>query len=337
MAQSVDDNSISEGDLIDVDSLHSLLSTSVSSDYTEFWVAGSLLDYGTDEYASVLSLEQTGEDVDYTIDFNWPEDFSTDFQSQERSRTRDSFLRAGLARHSNLDSVMEKLRMQDDVIIGIDTNVLWDCTLTSILLDEIYKEDFPNWILVAVPRLVMAETENAANNKFGGDHPRAGGPVYHGRIGHRALQEIMDIREPDSTRRGLSMITVGEMEQGAQVDRSNWKLDSLIRNQFQQFLEDISFHKGTFFLSQDRVNVMMSGTEGADGLYLQKPEIEEFRSGHMTTENLTKLLYELCLQFGRVAVRSPSGDELIELSIFWAGKQVSDWRESKMEVSSIEL
>lgn len=337
MAQTVGGDDISEGNLIDLNNLHSLISARVSSDHAEFCVAGSLLDYRTDAYAPVLSLEQVGNGVKYTIDFDWPKDVSDDHRSEERSRTQDSFLRAGLARHSNLDSVMEKLRMQDDVIIGIDTNVLWDCILTSILLDEIYKEEFPNWILVAVPRLVMAETENAANNTFGGDHPRSGGPVYHGRIGQRALQEVMDIREPDPDRRGLSMITVGEMEQGAQVDRSNWKLDSLIRNQFQQFLEDISFHKGTFFLSQDRVNVMMSGTEGADGLYLQKPDIDEFRSDTVSTEKLTRLLYELCLQFGEILVKSPSGEELIELSIFWSGKQVSDWREGKMKVESMDI
>jgi hypothetical protein len=69
--------------------------------------------------------------------------------------------------------------------------------------------------------MVMAETDNAANNTFGGDHPRSGGPVYKGRIGQRALQEIMDIRAPDPDRPGLSMVAVGEANQSADVDRHN--------------------------------------------------------------------------------------------------------------------
>lgn len=325
------------GGLIDVETLQGLIAEDIWAETERITVAGSLLDYKLDAFADVLECQRTSDGVEYSIDFEWPGDFGEDNRIQERSRIQDSFLRAGIARHSNMDEVMEKLRMQDDVIIGIDTNILWDCTLTSVLLEEIYKEDFPNWILIPVPRLVMAETENAANNTFGGNHPRAGGPVYQGRIGHRALQEVMDIREPDPDRRGLSMITIGEMDQGAKVDRTNWKLDSLIRMQFQEFLDDISFHKGTFFLSQDRVNVMMSGTEGADGLYLQKPAIDEFRSGSISDTQLSELLYELCLQFGRIGVRSSSGGDLVELSIFWSGKQVSDWRESKMKVESVDV
>lgn len=337
MAQAGVDEQVAEGDLIDIETLHGLIEDGLGSDHDQLRIAGSLLDYRTEEYASVLTCDPAGQDVEYRVEFDWPEDFSDENRSKERSHTQDSFLRAGLARHSNLDDVMEKLRMQDDVIIGIDTNVLWDCILTSLLLEEIYKEEFPNWILVAVPRLVMAETENAANNTFGGSHPRAGGPVYQGRVGQRALQEVMDIRDPDPDRPGLSMITVGEMDQGANVDRDNWKLDSLIRHQFQKFLEDISFHKGTFFLSQDRVNVMMSGTEGADGLYLQKPDIDAFRTGTISTSQMSRLLYELCIQYGRIKMSSPSNGDLIELSIFWSGKQVSDWRDSKMEVRSIDV
>lgn len=327
-------NEISEGEVIDRDRLQELITNSIGAGTGSFSLTGSVLDYRLDEFAQVLVGKTVDDQVQCTIDLHWPTEFPDDNKSQEESRIQDSFLRAGIARHTNLSDVMERLRMQDDVIIGLDTNVLWDCLLTSILLEEIYKADFPNWILIAVPKLVMAETENAANNTFGGSHPRAGKPVYTGRVAQRALQEIMDIREADPTRPGLAMITVGEMDQGADIDRSNWKLDALIRDQYQTFLEDISFHKGTFFLSQDRVNVMMSGTEGADGLYLQKPDLEEFQSESISRTKFTQLVYELCIQFGTIRLKSEETESMLELSVFWPGKQVSDWRESKVAVTS---
>lgn len=329
---------ISEEKLIDRTKLFDLVSDTICSDTDSFGITGSILDYRIDDYARILSCEPDEDHTQYEIDFEWPEDFEEDNKSQEESRIQDSFLRAGIIQHSNLPNVMERLRMQDDVIIGIDTNVLWDCLLTSMLLDEIYKEAFPNWILVAVPKLVMAETENAANNTFGGSHSRAGDPVYAGRVAQRSLQEIMDIRQKNPDRPGLAMITVGDMNNSADINRSNWKLDSLIRNQFQAFLSDISFHKGTFFLSQDRVNVMMSGTEGADGLYLQKPDLDEFSTGTISLQELTQLLYELCIQFGSIRLVDDETDEIkTELSVLWPGKQVSDWRESMLKINRLKI
>lgn len=325
---------LSEGEVITKERLEDLLNDPTLTESGPFSITGSVLDYRIDEYARVLTGRKKGREVQYKIDLEWPEEFPEDNISQERSRVQDSFLRTGIARHTNLTEIMERLRMQDDVIIGLDTNVLWDCLMTSVLLEEIYEEPFPNWILIAVPKLVMAETENAANNTFGGSHPRAGKPVYTGRIGQRALQEIMDIREPNPDRPGIAMITVGEINQGADIDRNNWKLDASIRDQFQTFLDDISFHKGTFFLSQDRVNVMMSGTEGADGLYLQKPDLTEFQSQSISEDQFTQLVYELCTQFGTIRINNEETGSLLELSVFWPGKQVSDWRDSKVAVTS---
>jgi hypothetical protein len=81
---------------------------------------------------------------------------------------------------------------------------------------------------------------------------------------------------------------------------------------------------------------MMSGTEGADGPYLQKPDVGEFRSGVISNAVLSRLLYELCIQFGEIRLESSDGSHpLLELSIFWSDKQVSDWRDSKMQVCSL--
>lgn len=327
-------NELSEEQVIDRDRLTNLLAETIYDSTNPYSLIGSTLDYDIDQFGQILTGLTGGGEIDYTVDFEWPDSLSADDRSKEKRRTRDSFLRAGIISHTNLDEIIERLRMQDDVIIGVDTNVLWDCLLTATLLEKIYEEDFPNWILIAVPKLVMAETENGANNTFGGNHPRVGKAVYKGRIAQRALQEIIDLREADPDRPGLAIITIGEMNQSATIDRSNWKLDSLIRGQFQTFLDDISFHKGTFFVSQDRVNVMMSGTEGADGLYLQKPELTEYRSKSISLDQFTQLVYELCTQFGTIRLKSEGDGQSLELSVFWTGKQVSDWQDSKLAVTA---
>jgi hypothetical protein len=335
MSADTDELHIKNGDLIDRSQLLELVSGPIHDNFDSITLSGSLLDYQIDESAAIMSCNIADDKTQFTIEFEWPEEFPNDKEKREESRLQDTFLRAGVAEHANINDVMERLRVQDDVILGVDTNVLWDCLLSSTLLKKIYEEPFPNWILVAVPKFVMAETENAANNTFAGAHPRAGDPVYSGRVAQRALQEIMDIRRRDPDRPGLAMITVGEINQSADIDRGNWKLDSLIRTQFQEFLRDISFHKGTFFLSQDRVNVMMSDTEGADGLYLQKPDLAAFNTGIISLKEFTKVLYELCIQFGTICIEDDETNKVLaRMSVLWPGKEVNDWRDSKLMISN---
>ena len=327
------------GDIVGPTVLADLIGEEVREDTGIFTLAGALHDHRIDEFARILRFARSDTKVAYKFRLEWPDELDEGSVRREESRLQDSFLRAGLVEHANSDRVIERLRQYDDVIVGVDTNILWDCTLTSQLLPRIYEEEFPNWILIAIPKLVMAETENGANNKIGGDdHPRQGWPTYKARLAQRGLQELMMLRQRDPDRPGLAVMTVGELSrEHDEVDQHNWKLDSQIRSQFQRFLADISFHKGTFFLSQDRVNVMMSGTEGADGLYLQKPRISEFNEGEFTDANFTALLYELAVQFGGVRLRSTGDRDLgMCLDVFWPGKQVSDWRRSRLKVSELQ-
>jgi hypothetical protein len=146
----------------------------------------------------------------------------------------------------------------------------------------------------------------------------------------------MDLREKNPDRPGLAMMTIGDLQRDwGEIEREEWKIDALIRDQFKEFLDDIGFHKGTFFLSENRVNVMMSGTEGGDALYLQKPEFSEIQSGEVTGTELSDLLYELCLQFGSIRIQPEDRDDsLLELSIYWPGKQISDWEKRRLNVVS---
>lgn len=328
-------------DLVETTVLRELVDEIITEERGLFSVSGSLLDYRIDDDAMVLRAKRSGEEIEVDTRFDWPEQFDGSNYEREKRRVRDSLLRSGVARPANVAHVMARLRQTDDVVIGLDTNILIDCVFTSHLLDEIYKERFPNWILIAIPKLVMAEIENRANAKIGGgDHPRVGWPGYRGRIGNRALQEIMDLDTKTPDRPGMSIMTVGELglDAAEYAKHENWLLDSEIRTQFQEFLNEISFHKGTYFLSQDRVNVMMSGTEGADGLYLQKPEPDELATAALSTAGFADLLYELCIQFGEIELSClGDADASLRLGIFWPGKHVEDWRKSRMRIENVEV
>jgi hypothetical protein len=328
---------IDGSELVGSDDLAALIEELVSADDGSLVLEGSLLDHMIDDYHQVLQFSRDDEEISFEFAIDWPDNFPSGEKAEERNRTRDACLRSGVASHPNLDQVMEVLRAQDDVVIGVDGDILKDCIMTSTLLKEIYAETYPNWILIGIPRLVMNEIERSAKETFSeGGHPRVGWPTYEGRIGQRGLQEVMDIREKNPDRPGLAMMTIGDLQRDwGEVEREEWKVDALIRDQFSEFLDDIGFHKGTFFLSENRVNVMMSGTEGSDALYLQKPEFEAIRQGSVPIDEFSDLVYELCLQFGSIRLRDSDGDRQVDFSIYWPGKKILDWEDGRVNVVSV--
>jgi len=247
---------------------------------------------------------------------------------------RDAFLRSGLCRHNNLDEeVMRFIKNYDDIIIAPDTNILLNCVPTSIILPRIKEkidEDIkgcPNWILIAIPKLVMNEIERKAIRRYKRDEfpAKAGWPTLEGRLGQRALQEILDI-DTNINYKGVSIMTIGEIPQtfnSFKNDQPRW--DAEIRFQIKDFISRISFHKGAFFLTQDRINAMMARAEGIQSLYLQKPEYEELTGKEMQNEDVGRVLYELAVTFGEITIKG-----ICKLSIFWPEKHVSDWEHSRM-------
>lgn len=331
---------VEQHDLLEPGLVGEILDEVITQGSGRFVLRGSLADYTLSEFGTILNFERSGNEFEFELSFDWPDDLESGHGAKEERRVRDSFMRAGIAHPVNLSNAMTKLRQTDDVIISIDTNVILDCAFSAHLLDEIYDHQYPNWILVAVPKLVMAEIENKANAKIkGGGHQRIGWPSYSGRIGNRGLQELMALDTKDEDHPGLALMTVGELNQNTAdiASKGNWLLDSEIRQQFHKFLSEISFHKGTYFLSQDRVNVMMSGTEGAEGLYLQKPAVSAIPNDSLDRDDLTQLIYELCVQFGTVELSRVGDDDVVSsFSIFWPGKQVADWRESNLRLEAVQ-
>jgi len=251
---------------------------------------------------------------------------------------RDALLRAGVCKHNNLDEdVMRFIKNYDDIILSPDTNILLDCVVTSVLLPRIKEkidEDIkgcPNWILIAIPKLVMNEVERKAIRRYRRDDfsAKVGWPSLDGRIGQRALQEILEL-DTNVNYKGVSIMTVGEIPQAFdsfKEDQTRW--DAEIRFQIKDFISRISFHKGAFFLTQDRINAMMARAEGIQSLYLQKPEYEELIGKEMQNEDAGRVLYELAVTFGEINIKG-----ICKLSIFWPEKHVSDWENSRVMINS---
>lgn len=318
-------------------------------------IRAPLLDYQIEECMEVLKVEKVEEG---TFTYSVPESSEIEsFVQRNLSETpfkgkrfdplemrinvenwiRDALLRCGLCEHGNLNEAMRFIKNYDDVIFAPDTNILFDCVFTSVLLPEIEREmdkepkGCPNWILITIPKLVMNEIERKAVQRFSYKHypEKAGWPNYAGRIGQRALQEILSL-DTDVTRRGLSIMTIGEIPptyDSFKNDPTRW--NSEIRVQIRDFISNISFHKGIFFLTQDRVDAMMARAEGLQSLFLQKPVYEELKSKELKNNDVARVLYEITVTFGEIEI-----EKLARLSIFWPEKHVSDWEKSKVIVTT---
>ena len=316
--------------------LVTLLGRALASTDARLKIHGALFDTDESVWARVLEVEGEEDVASYRVALGWPDSFAESYHLPEMNRLRDTLLRAGQLEHDNIGSVIDRLAMYDDVIVGVDTNVLLDCSLTGQLIPAIAQRQYPDWLLFAVPKMVTAEIENKANNTINqADHLRAYWPSYSGRLANRALQEIMDINMKDPSRPGMSLMTVGEfsISTAEMASQGNWLKDAEIRRQFQSFLNQINFHKGTYFCSADRVNAMMSGTEGADGLYLQKPELDTAHAATVSTDTFARVIYELAVHFGEVAIVEDE-DTLLQLSINWPGKHVADWQGARLRIES---
>lgn len=250
---------------------------------------------------------------------------------------RDSLLRSGVCKHNNLDEeVMRFIKNYDDIIISPDTNIVLDCVLTSTLLPRINEKidddlkGCPNWILIAVPKLVMNEVERKAVRRYRRDEfsAKVGWPTLEGRLGQRALQEILEL-DTNINYKGVSIMTIGEIPQtfnSFKDDQPRW--DAEIRFQIKDFISRISFHKGGFFLTQDRINAMMARAEGIQSLYLQKPDYEELTGKEIQNSDIGRVIYELAVTFGEISIKG-----ICKISIFWPEKHVSDWENSRIIIN----
>ncbi len=244
-----------------------------------------------------------------------------------------ALLRAGLVEPVGLTPVARRLAEYEDIVLGVDTNLLYACVLTEHLLEEFHRiharpyKETVNWILLVIPGVVMQELENAANQKKGGNLTHAG------RMGYRALQEITTLKRTEAFQ-GMSVLVVGqtnpEQLRMSPDGLSILNADSLIRDQFKAFLRGIEFRKGIFFLTMDKTNASMAAAEGLSALRIQHPRRlrkgDEVAPPKEETVLLARLLYELAVEFGTVRVAwNDGGGHHLDLEGAWTWKSMEHW------------
>ena len=281
----------------------------------------------------------------------------------------NALYRSGLLLPINWYKIAKKLSEFDDIILGIDTNILYNCTISEHLVPSILLIDpkeyvhTPNWILFVVPSAVMHELEESANIRTGGYLQ------LEGRMGFRALQEIIELSQ-SSDIPGISLIIVGAANpildtrvelQGLREDfvrrekslRKDNQIqekvlrftrslktssgDMIIRDQYKDFLKQINFHKGTYFLTADKSNTALARTEGLHPIYFPFPSRyyetnSVFQSYKVKTADgkgitikvpLGKLIYEMAVQFGNLKIKW--ADKEIEIHCDAKGETLDHW------------
>ena len=244
-----------------------------------------------------------------------------------------ALLCSGFVEPAGLTALARRLAEYEDILIGVDTNLLYACVLGEHLLDEFsrihprpYRESV-NWILLIIPGVVMKEVENAANQKKGGYL------THVGRRGYRALQEIMNLNRTEGFQ-GLSVLVAGQTNpEQLRLSADGVTIlnaDSMIRDQFRAFLREIDFRKGVFFLTMDKTNASLAAAEGLTAVRVQHPH--RLRKGdnlEMPREEsvlLARVLYELAVEFGIVRVSWNDGREHhIDLDGAWSWKGMEHW------------
>ncbi len=255
-----------------------------------------------------------------------------------------ALLRAGMVEPVGLTAVARRLAEYEDIVLGVDTNVLYAAVLGEHLLEEFHRiharpyKETVNWILVVIPGVVMKELENAANQKKGGHLTHAG------RMGYRALQEITALKRTEAFQ-GMSVLVVGQTNpEQLRLSPDGLTIvnaDSMIRDQFKTFLRGIEFRKGIFFLTMDKTNASMAAAEGLSALRIQHPH--RLRKGDEVTIPkeeavlLARVVYELAVEFGKVRVAWNDGAaHHLDLEGEWTWKSMEHWEEFQLLCSDTD-
>jgi hypothetical protein len=266
--------------------------------------------------------------------------------------------RCGLLLSDSWEETTMELGKFDDIILGVDTNLLYDCVITQQLLDGFaltsHKGYFytPNWLLVIIPSAVMHELEQSAN-----DRDQYGSLTFEGRKGYRALQEIIELDQSKDLM-GVSLLITGEANpvldtreelRGLRKERPGSERrpklsagDTIIRDQFKSFLRQVDFHKGAYFITGDKTNAALAEAEGLHSLYYklapwydliqQKGERE---ASAFISVPLGKLIYELVVQYGQIRVSWSTNE--ISLECDSKGEVLDHWVNRDLRIANRDL
>ncbi len=256
-------------------------------------------------------------------------------RSDHLNNLTSAMCRSGLVKPYDLEKVTHSMIESEDLVLGLDTNLIYNCIVSEHLLSGFEKANpfsyskMPNWLLLAVPGVVMKEIENAAN------HKKKGRLTHIGRLGFRALQEIMVLQENRGSS-GSAVLVVGSTnpQQLRYSDEDSSKIenaDSLIRDQFRNFIRELDMRKGVYFLTMDKTNASLGRAEGLNSIRVNHPKM--LRTGYdlyqlgEETVLLARILYEIAVEFGVIEISWKEHGRMhyFELDSGWQWKNMGHW------------
>jgi len=274
-------------------------------------------------------------------------DVTTKHYTYLESCVQSALMRMGLLKDEKFFAdFAQKVCNDDDVIIAVDTNMFFKAQVTTALLDSfvgVARSDYldlPNWITLITSTVSMVEIENRANTKREEEEFKGTVDLINTRYRRgacRGLQEFMEIGGCLDLE-GVSMLEVGKIPPGFDISTmSPTTRDAIIRREIKQFFNDIGFHKGTYFLTMDRVCAMFAQAEGLHAFYVPRSDIKE-------DYNLTKLgessdihtvsevIYELGIEFPLKIVCHGGFEGLsFVVKTDWQGKSLVEWENRRLE------
>lgn len=260
--------------------------------------------------------------------------------------------RCALLLSPNWHDIAEVISRYDDVILGVDTNILYNCVLSEHLLNEfsvINPKEYvssPGWILVVVPAAVMHELEQAANIR-----DSKGFLLKEGRMAFRAIQEILEL-DQSCDLPGVSLIIAGEANptldtrhelKGLRRDLSRERArqegnrfsyihfssgDTIIRDQIKHFAKMVDFHKGLFFLTSDKSNAALAKAEGLHPIYYKVPKLYNTPPKGINPPNIH---CESCNPDLPITIRVPVGKLVYEVAVQFGSVRLK-WDSDQVEL-----
>ena len=317
--------------------IQQLLTTAIKKNVGNIVVKSKPVEGAEGPSENLVSI--SGSPIDYTVKVTAERD-------NVLNNLTAAFCRSGLIKPYDIDKVARKLIDNEDLVLGLDTNILYNCIISEHLLGTLEEVNplsyskMPNWLLIVVPGVVMKEIENAANHKV------KGRLTHIGRLGFRALQEMMVLQENRGSS-GSSVHVVGKTnpQQLRYSDEDSTRLenaDSLIRDQFRNFVDEFNMNKGVYFLTMDKTNASLGKAEGLKAVRVKHPKMVktgyDLQQPKGDTILLSRVLYEIAVEFGLIEIswKEKRRMHYIELDSGWQWKNMGHWEDWQLLCSGYD-
>jgi len=265
-----------------------------------------------------------------------------------QSYVESGLMRMGILQSDEYGELARDMCQYDDIIVAVDTNMFYKGQVTSALLDSfvgIARSDYldtPNWIMIVASTISIGEIEHKANRKPSGTGDTVS--FRERREACRGLQEFIEIGSCVDLE-GVSLLLTGETPPEFNFSRKGEEIirDETMRHHVKNFFKSIDFHKGTYFLTQDKICEMFAKAEGLHAFYLPRKclKSDDFPYSLSSIEkagdihNVSELVYELGVELPLEIVCHGDGLDSCRFIIEtdWAEKSVEDWENRRLRLT----